>query len=136
MGLFSSGLISTIFGALTVLVGGVCIMVLVSTKTLRDSRDDQEHRIKQLEQERSRDKSQIASQETEIKFWRSAATGDEKLDAISELVVALSALLNQHHGEARQNWVLVTAGLGHLGTATDHMSESIDRLVEHLEGTS
>jgi hypothetical protein len=119
--------ITTIFGALTVIVGGVCVMVLVSTKTLRDSRDDQEKRIKQLEEERVRDKAQIGSLTTEVRFWRSAATGDEKLDGIS-------GLLDRHHTDAVRNWVQVNAGLGHIGQTLDHVVESIDQLVTTLGG--
>jgi hypothetical protein len=119
--------ITTIFGALTVIVGGICVMILVSTKTLRDSRDDQEKRIKQLEEERVRDKAQIGSLTTEVRFWRSAATGDEKLDAIS-------GLLDRHHTDAVRNWVQVNAGLGHIGQTLDHVVESIDQLVTTLGG--
>lgn len=127
-------LISAIFTVLTVIVGGVCIMLFVSTKTLRESRDDFAIRIKQLEDERVRDKSELAEKDTAIKFWRSAATGDEKLDQVVKLVVAISTLLTEHMDEARNNWTLVNAGLGHLGTATDHMSDSIDSLVDTLNG--
>lgn len=131
------GTISGIFSILVIIFGGVSIMLVVNTKTLRDSRDDQEKRIIQLEDERTRDKSTIASQETAISFWRSAATGDEKLDKLSELVMRVTALLTEHHGEARANWIAVNAGLGHLGTSIDHMNDSIDRLVETLgEGQS
>lgn len=126
-------LISTIFTVAMVLIGGVCIMLFVSTKTLRDSRDDQEHRIKQLEEERIRDKKLIGEQEAAIRFWRGAATGDEKLDKITELVIAISTLLDRHHGDATKEWLLVNAGLGHLGETFDHMSEAIDHLVEYLE---
>jgi peptidoglycan hydrolase CwlO-like protein len=119
--------ITTIFGALTVIVGGICVMILVSTKTLRDSRDDQEKRIKQLEEERVRDKAQIGSLTTEVRFWRSAATGDEKLDKIS-------ALLDRHHADAVKNWIQVNAGLGHVGQTLDHVVESIDQLVATLGG--
>lgn len=121
--------ISSIFSVLLVIVGGACALLLVSTKTLRDSRDDQEKRIKFLEEERTRDKETIASQETAVRFWRSAATGDEKLDVVT-------ALLTEHHEQAQQNWILVNAGLGHVGSSIDHMNESIDRLIETMGGTS
>ena len=119
--------INTLFGALTVIVGGICVMVLVSTKTLRDSRDDQEKRIVQLEAERLRDKAEIGALNTEVKFWRSAATGDAKLDKIS-------ALLDRHHGEAVRQWVQVSAALGHIGQTLDQVVESIDNLVTTLGG--
>jgi len=131
------GLISAIFSILTIVVGGVCIMLFVSTKTLRDSRDDQEKRITFLEAERARDRQTISDQQSLIAAAEAKALSliadSEKLDTLGALIQSLSELLAQHHSEARQNWVVVTAGLGHLGTATDHMSESVDRLVEHLE---
>lgn len=119
--------LTTVFSVLTVIVGGICIMLYVSTKTLRDSRDDMEHRISQLEAERSRDKETIASQETAIGFWRSAATGDEKLDKIS-------ALLNQHHRDAVAQWTKVGAALGHVGTTLDHVDDHLGELVDLMGG--
>ena len=119
--------ISVIFGALTVLAGGLCTMVLVSTKTLRDSRDDQEKRITQLEAERLRDKAEIGALNTEVKFWRSAATGDAKLDGIS-------TLLDRHHPDAVRNWVATNAMLGHVGTTLDQVVDAIDNLVTTLGG--
>ena len=121
------GLISAIFSILTIIVGGVCIMLFVSTKTLRDSRDDQEKRIKFLEDERTRDKTMIASQATEIGILRRTVTGEDQL-------VAISALLGQHHKDAVTHWVQVTAGLGHVGTTLDSVNDSIDNLVTTLGG--
>lgn len=121
--------IGTIFTILTAIFGGVCVMLFVSTKTLRDSRDDQGRRIEFLEAERVRDKEQISELTTAVGFWRSAATGDQKLDA-------LTTLLTEHHGEARKNWVTVTAGLGHVGTAIDHMNDTLDNLAEILGDNS
>lgn len=115
-------LVSAIFPLLTVIIGGICALILINTKTLRDSRDDFAVRIKQLEDERTRDKEALAESATAIRFWRSAATGDEKLDAVT-------SLLTVHHDESQKNWVLVNAGLGHIGT-------SIDRLIETLEGNA
>ena len=137
-------LISAIFTVLTVIVGGISIMLFVSTKTLRDSRDDLDKRVKYLEDERTRDQDTIAEQNVAIKFWRSAATGDEKLDSLvaqfgalleqqqshSELVAGLTELLTRHHHEAQSNWVMVNTGLSHVGTAIDHMSDSLDALNE------
>lgn len=120
-------LISGIFTVLTIIVGGVCIMLFVSTKTLRDSRDDQEKRILFLEAERARDKAKIGSLETAVGFWRSAATGDAKLDGIS-------GLLDRHHADAVKNWLTMNAVLGHVGQTLDHLSESIDALVDNLSG--
>lgn len=108
-----------ILAVLTIIIGGICILLVVSTKTLRDSRDDLEFRVNQLEGERTRDKDTIASQETAIRFWRSAATGDEKLEEIA-------AKLDRHHQEATGQWVLMNAGLGHIG-------ETLDSVDEHLE---
>jgi hypothetical protein len=121
--------ISVIFGALMVLFGGVCTMVLVSTKTLRDSRDDQEKRVTQLEAERLRDKAEIGALNTEVKFWRSAATGDAKLDGISKL-------LDRHHADAVKNWIQVNVMLNHVGTTLDNVVESIDNLASTLGGDS
>jgi hypothetical protein len=65
-------LITGIFTVLTIVVGGACTLLLINTKTLRDSRDDQEKRIKFLEEERVRDKDTIASQAAELLVWKRA----------------------------------------------------------------
>jgi hypothetical protein len=130
------GLIQSIFAVFTLIAGGVSIMLVVSTKTLRDSRDDLEKRVKQLEDERTRDKAAIAEKDTAIGFWRSAATGDEKLDHLIENVLTLSVLLTEHHDEAKQNWILVNAGLQHVGSGLDHLSESVDSAIETLGDTT
>src|SRR5690242_3642182 len=121
--------IFAIFGVLTVIFGGVAIMLVGTTKALRDSRDDLEHRDEFLEGERTRDKADLAEKDTAIRFSRSAATADEKLDHLIDLVVSLSVLLTEHHGEARTNWVAVTAGLGHVGKALDKMTTSLEELL-------
>jgi len=125
---FNAGLIGAIFTVLTVLFGGVCIMLIVSTKTLRDSRDDMEHRIDQLEDERTRDKETIASQSTEIDIWRKAVTGEAQLDSISKL-------LNVHHAEAVKQWAEFGIMLGHLGRTLDSVDGHLVALIE-IEGES
>lgn len=126
--------ILTIFGVLTVISGGVSIMLVGVVKTLRESRDDFAVRIKQLEDEREVDKAALAESKAATKFWRSAARGDEKLDHLIDLVVNLSALLTDHHSEAKTNWVAVTAGLGHVGRSLDKMTASIEDLVIRIAG--
>lgn len=113
---------AAIFPVLTIIVGGACVLMLVSTKTLRESRDDQEKRIKQLEEERVRDKETIASQAGELVIWQNAVTGQEQLRVLIELVTQLTALLTEHHTEATTNWDQV-------GKILKHMDETQAALV-------
>jgi hypothetical protein len=112
-------LTSGIFNILTIVAGGVSIMLFVSTKTLRDSRDDLRQRRDDLEEERTRDKATITSQAAELLVWQHAVTGEAQLTAIIEL-------LKRHDRDMRANWVVLNAALNHVGTA-------IDRLIERLE---
>lgn len=98
---------SAVFGVLTVIVGGVCVLLLVSTKTLRDSRDDQEKRITQLEAERTRDKAELAGKDAQIDALGKVVTGEAYLVAISDQIA-------QHHSEAVRQWTHVTTTLDHL----------------------
>lgn len=115
------GLITGVLTLLTLVIGGICTVLLVGIRTLRDSRDDLEFRVKQLEAERTRDKDTIAGQETAIGFWRSAATGDAKLDQ-------LASKLDEHHASAVKNWVQVNAALGHVGRALDTTNEHLEHI--------
>lgn len=121
--------ISAVFSVLVIILGGISVLLLVSSKTLRDSRDDQEKRITQLEKERTEDRETIASQKTELAIWRRAVTGEAQLNAISKL-------LNQHHGDAVKNWLQVSTVLSHVGRTLDHMDEAIEDLVAELRGKS
>jgi hypothetical protein len=119
-------IISTIFTVLTVITGGACVLLLVSTKTLRDSRDDQEKRIKFLEEERTRDKDTITAQATELGIWRSAVTGEKQLAAIM-------GLLTRHHTEAKASWIEVGDTLRHVDEILSHLDATIARVVGLLE---
>ena len=121
------GLITSAFTVLTIIIGGVCIMLFTSTKTLRDTAGDQERRIKQLEEERTRDKATISSQETEIKIWKDAVTGESQLADIS-------ALLTTHHNESVNQGQAILAALGHVGVALDSVDDSMSTLVTKLGG--
>lgn len=111
-------LISFVFSILTVIVGGVCIMLFVSTKTLRDSRDDMEHRIVQLESERNRDKELLASQKTEIDILRNTVTGESHL-------VELKTMLRKHHQESTDQGKAILAALSHVGITLDSVDEHL-----------
>lgn len=87
--------ISAFLTALAMIASGVCVVMFVSTKTLRDSRDDQEKRITFLEAESLRDKATIASQSTEIGVLRNMVTGADKLAEISLTLATMSGQLAQ-----------------------------------------
>ena len=96
-----------IFSVLTIIIGGVCVLLLVSTKTLRDSRDDQEKRIKFLEDQAVRDKDTISTQAGQIDALGKVVTGEVHL-------VAIIDLLTEHHTEAVRNWARVSGIIGHI----------------------
>ena len=105
--------LTTIFEVLTVIIGGACVLLLVSTKTLRDSRDDQEKRIAFLEAKSKRDDETIAGQSVQIDALGKVVTGEAHLVAIFDLIT-------EHHDEARTNWSTVGATLAHIDvTMTD-----------------
>lgn len=98
---------SGIFGVLFVVFGGACVLLLVSTKTLRDSRDDQEKRIDFLEKEGKRQQETISGLIGERDALRRVVTGEVHL-------VAISDLLTQHHTEAVQQWIGMDETLLHI----------------------
>jgi hypothetical protein len=110
---------AAVFPVLTLIIGGACVLLLVSTKTLRDSRDDQEKRIKQLEDERTRDKDTIVAQDAEIKFWQKAVTGETHLVAIIELIT-------QHDTKASEHWEHLNTSVEHLDTTMTHLAETME----------
>lgn len=115
--------IATIFPILTIIIGGACVLLLVSTKTLRDSRDDQEKRITFLEAKSVRDDATILAQAGQIDALGKVVTGEAHL-------VVITDLLTEHHAEAVKSWT-------HVGATLEHVDATMVDLVETLrEGQS
>ena len=99
--------ISGVLGLLTIITGGISVLLLVSTKTLRDSRDDQEKRIAFLEAKSARDDKEIANQAGEINALQKVVTGEVHL-------VAIADLLEHHHNQAVVMWDELKGTLTHI----------------------
>lgn len=120
------GMVQIALAVLTIIIGGICTLLLVSTKTLRDSRDDQEKRILFLEKKSERDDETIEQQAEELRVWQRAVTGEVQLTAILEL-------LNEHHTEATTSWDAIGTGIEHQSAAIGELAEQIGKLVLLLQ---
>lgn len=119
-------IVNVIFPVLVVIIGGACTLLLISTKTLRDSRDDQEKRIVFLESQHERDVETIRSQGEEIRVWSKTVTGEVHL-------VAITDLLSHHHDQAVQIWNQWEGRFEHLEELLGHQDALLARVVTLLE---
>lgn len=110
--------LAAVFPVLTLIASAGCVLLFVSTKTLRDSRDDQEKRIKFLEDKSARDDETIAGQAGQIDALGKVVTGEAHL-------VAIGDLLSEHHAEAKNAWTTLSGTLTHVDQTMTKLSQSL-----------
>lgn len=99
--------LNAVFSVFTIIVGGICVLLLVSTKTLRDSRDDQEKRITQLEDENKRLADDIKKKDATLEVVGKGLLGEVHWQAVTDMTEHILRVVNTHHEQAVEQWAKV-----------------------------
>lgn len=111
--------LNALFSVMVIIVGGICVLLLVSTKTLRDSRDDQEKRITQLEDENKRLAEDLAKKDATLEVVGKGLLGEVHWQAVTDMTEHILKTLNTHHEQAVEQWSKVATLLGEIKTVLE-----------------
>jgi len=101
-----------VFGVATTVSAALVGLLFGSLRTLRDTAGDLRERVKDLETERTKDKSEKAELHAENSLLKSMVTGKVEW-------VALTDQLEEHHRQALQWWKLFGERLEEISTKVE-----------------
>lgn len=110
----------------TIIASALVGILFGSLKTLRDTANDLRNRVSDLEDERTRDKAEIAEEKAKSKILQSMVTGRVEW-------VALTDQLEEHHRQALTWWAKADGHLGDIPVAVhDAVQQALTAVIPIL----